>query len=488
MIMECIIASSEAQASSWQIEENRIESSSVSPIDYGLMTAKTGEERYWALYNAHADAVRLGKKISYQGVGDIQIVIPKDAQWIPLAKENDFSGVTITVENNHKDFALFSMVNKGKVIDIDQSALDGSNFRQYEKLKRGIVLLVLIDENPWVENRKGYNYGASRNDILLLKNGVAQNKTIMPWGDVNTTKPSCQYIVTSKDQKVIKNLTMVRSASSSHKTMIFTIEGQNNVLIDNVSLITPEEDEKYGDRAIGIDNCTNVIIRNLTIQGTYSQSDKFGYGISMNNNWNTRFINLVAEGKWGVFGTNNMNTVTLEDCNVNRFDIHCYGRDVTMKNCYFHDYYNQFSSVYGTIYYEKCTFDKFIPYLNESSYHCYTPFALRIKNCVWNVSKKYGDAAICFMGSDDDEFKNRPELRQIAWPNVIVNGLKINVPEELTECHVFYVSGSASNGKEIVNINRVKIKNVVIKEGVQLKMSNRSFKTVNNIRLVVKKK
>lgn len=55
--------------------------------------------------------------------------------------------------------------------------------------------------------------------------------------------------------------------------MLFTIEGQNNVLVENVKLITPEDPHKYGDSALSIVDCTNVTIQNVNISGTYSQRE-----------------------------------------------------------------------------------------------------------------------------------------------------------------------------------------------------------------------
>lgn len=457
----------------------------LSPNDFGLKEAKTGEERYWALYNTHTEAIRQGKDVSYKGVGDISITIPKEAKWIPLANNTDFEGITITVENPNVDIALFSMVKRGYPIDIDQALLDKGNFRRYDKINKGMVLLILKDENPWVVKRKGYDYGAIRNDILLLKNGIAQNKAIMPWGDKRTTKPTCQYIYCDECKKTVKNLTLVRTKTSTHKTMLFTIEGQNNVLVENVTLITPEDKQKYGDSALSIVNCANVTFQNVTINGTYSQKDKYGYGISMNNDWNTTFKGLVADGKWGVFCTNNTNTVTLEDCNLNRFDIHCYGRDITMRDCYFHTYYNQFSSVYGRVLYDNCTFSDFVPFITETSYNCYTPFTLEFKNCTLNLTPKYGMTALCAMGTVDGEQNKRLELSQVAWPNVIIDGLKVLIPESIKEFHVFNVSSSGTKRK-ISNLSRVSVKRLEVSNDAQLRLSNREIVTENKIKFTVK--
>ena len=37
----------------------------ISPLDYGLREADSGVARYWALYNAHADALARHQQVSY---------------------------------------------------------------------------------------------------------------------------------------------------------------------------------------------------------------------------------------------------------------------------------------------------------------------------------------------------------------------------------------------------------------------------------------
>ena len=77
-----------------------------------------------------------------------------------------------------------------------------------------------------------------------------------------------------------------------------------------------------------------------------------------------------------MFGNNNVNKAMLQNCDINRFDIHCYGKDVSFEKCSFVDFYNQFSSVYCELYFRSCTFTSFFPILMEYSYNAYTGFDL----------------------------------------------------------------------------------------------------------------
>ena len=96
-------------------------------------------------------------------------------------------------------------------------------------------------------------------------------------------------------------------------------------------------------------NCVALRLKNVTISGTYSFERKVGYGVYLNNVNGLIVENMFARSKWGIFGTHNLQNVRLEKCDINRFDIHTYGRDVKAVDCKFSSLYNQFSSVYGTI-------------------------------------------------------------------------------------------------------------------------------------------
>lgn len=69
----------------------------LSPKDYGLLSAKNGEERYIALKKCHEDAVKKNVGVSYAGIDTIEISIPNRANCIPLPRYTDFSGVTLIV-------------------------------------------------------------------------------------------------------------------------------------------------------------------------------------------------------------------------------------------------------------------------------------------------------------------------------------------------------------------------------------------------------
>lgn len=427
---------------------------SISPIVYGLQQAKTGEECYEILLRTHKEAVQKGLMVDYRGIDTINLTIPKGAESIPLGSMNDFNGVVFNVTNQSQDVFLFSYVNKSEPIDVPAHLIDKGLFLGMPRLNSGKKLLVIEDQNPWVENRKGYSYGHIRRDMLLLKQGKAQNQTIMPYNNPQSL-PKCKVYDLDIPYLKIENLILNRNDNSSYKTFLCKLVGIDNVQINTVTLNTPNND-MVEDLAINIVDCTNVYFENVTINGTYSRSDYSGYGICMNNIWNFKANKLKAEANWGVFGDNNMNTVSITNSEINRFDIHCYGRDVSFKQVVFNRLYNQFSSVFGTIEFEDCTFNSFIPVLYEPSYDVQNNHDVIFRNCTFNNTNKRN--YLVSLNSITKEKNKRPELVEKCWPSMSIENMKINV-ESSTEVFYVYKSSSTSLAREYLDkVSSVRIK------------------------------
>ena len=407
----------------------------ISPVDFGLFEAQSDSERYEVLYKTHVAALKAGVDVDYSGIDALTIEIPQSAERIPLGKTNDFKGLQLCVKNKSKLFYLFDLQQKTKKINIDKKLLDGYDFSSVPELALGLYQLVIEDTNLWVEKREGHSYGATRRDILLVCDGQARNQTIASYNN-DFSSPVCSFCMLDEEEKpvVIQNLTFVRDEGNTYKVLPFSISQQNNLLIKNVTVKTPES-KLVADAAFDIKNCTNVTFENVTINGTYSRSDYYGYGIQMNNVWNSRFVRLNAHAKWGIFGTNNINTAKLEKCDINRFDIHCYGRDVKMEDCKFSNLYNQFSSIYGTLTYKKCRFVNFVPVLLEPSYNAYTSFNINMEDCVFDANpNRY---FLISAGKLDGPANTRPELAKKCWPNVTIKNMTVNVPDNVNQFVIF---------------------------------------------------
>lgn len=456
----------------------------ISPLEYGLSDATNGIERFNVLMRTHVIADSLGCGVSYDGIAKIEIYIPKSANGIPLTKYTDFGGVEIIVRNMQKHLSLFVLNNDLSQIDVSKEEIEKGDFRKIEQLRQGRKLLVIEDQTPWVKNRRGYNYGADRKDILLLQDGKAVNKTIATYNN-DVSMPQVSFCDADNDPIIIKNLVFTRSTDSKYITYLFSIHNQNDVTISNVSVNTPEDSALYGDACFSISNCANITMADININGTYSQSNKFGYGFSMNNVWNSLFERIKAFGKWGVFGTNNMNFVTIVDSDINRFDIHCYGRDVYCENVSFKDLYNQFSSIYGKVDFNRCFFNNCIPVLYESSYNAYTPFDLNFKNCSFKLNKKNNYIITLFGVSR--AYNDRPELCRKCLPNITIIDSTVELGDDVSNWYLIQTGGSQY--KDTFDyISNIKLKKVIVhnSKNKTFYLYSEPIKTTKNVKKTIK--
>ena len=423
----------------------------ISPLDRGFKEAKTGVERYLILQKVHAEAFKKNVNVDYSQMPSIiDVEIPNDAVPIILTKINDFKGITIRVKNNQKDLFLFARTEQLTPIDIPKHIIDSGNFQTIDKLNKDKCILVIYDENVWTE-RSGYGYNVIRKDILFVDKGESKNQVIKPYNNRNSS-PICYYRIVNDECTIIKNLSIKRTLNSSHITYAVQLSNLNDILIDRLYIETPQN-ELHGDTAIGIYNCTNLKMENVLINGTYSQKNKYGYGIHMDNVYSSTFNNLNATGNWGIFGTYNISEVILENCKINRFDIHCYGKNVYCKNTLFSKLYNQFSSFYGTLTFDKCHFRNFIPVLLESSYNSYTEFSLHLKNCTWDVNSVQN--YLVHAGYLGDISNKRIELSQKFLPNIIIENLMINVPVDVEK--VFIIHPITVSTKNEIRFSKIRI-------------------------------
>lgn len=397
--------------------------------------SKFNSNNFEVLRQTYIYACKEGYSISYEGIDTIKLDIPKTAKPIQLPNITDFRNVVFEVNNSHKDFSLFEYSHNINTIEIDAESFSKSDYSTIKKFNDKNILLIIKDKNSWVKERAGYSHPHVRQDIILINNGESQNELIQSYENVYSN-PEFSYCDVTNDSVVIKNINFIRTEESTHKTFLLRVTNSNNISISNLYLKTPDSN-LYGDAALTFINCANIWMSDVLINGTYSQKDKYGYGISMNNVYNCHFKNVSGNGAWGVFGTNNVNTVHIEDCNLNRFDIHCYGRDVICSNTNFHSLYNQFSSFFGTLRYDNCSFDNFVPVLIDGSYSAYTEFNLYLTDCSIRVDPNR--PFLCNMTHSKFLLDSiRPELKRLEYPNIEIKNLDINSNTNLNIYYLFH--------------------------------------------------
>lgn len=452
---------------------------SLSPIDYGVLEAKNGFERYESLLRCHQIAVQTGAAVNYKGIDSLYLEIPHNAKSIPLPDNTDFCGVVLSVKNNTQDIYLFTKINQMQPISITAKEIDLGRINNNSTLSSGLYIVTVKDKKPWVPERLGYGVPHYRRDILLVKDGKAKNKVVMPY-DNPQSEMECYYCKVTKNEKKINNLRFLRLPGSTHKTCLLKAVGENNIKVKNIIVETPEDSVLFADHVFMIEDCTNFTFEDVTVYGTYSQINKYGYAFCLNNVWNHKAIRVNASGKWGVYGNNNINTALLENCDLNRFDIHCYGKDITSINCRY-TAYTCFSSVYGKVKFDKCMFIKARPVIFDWAYNAYTGFDVLFEKCIFYFDKRYHDFVDLI--SLDETLNERPELNRKCLPNIKIRNCEVYM-EDGQDALYIYRTGNVGYKKDFDYLNSIDIKGLVIhtvNHNINLQLFTNEVRTAKRI-------
>ena len=466
-------------------------------IDESELQGKCGTELFETLRKWHSMAYTTGAELIYPENMVLEVEIPagvRDA--IPLSPYTDFNGCRMIVTNRAvRYFALFSLSDrkKEKPVEIGCDMINSGDYSSMPQLNSGLKLLWIKDRNPWTRRApEEGDYDIFREDVVLIRDGKALNRTIVGY-DRKTSDPQCRYVETDDGQKVICNLTFERSDDSTEHTRLIHIYLQNNVLVRNVKVLTPyvaqdTDDRRYReDYCIRVMNSANVSFEDVEVRGTYSSAKTWGYAVNLENVYNCRFLRFDAEAHWGVFGNNNVNTATLTDCHVNRFDLHCYGRDFTCRGCVFNnqiddlepgqDYcqtnvLNAFASMFGTLRFEDCRFVKSRPVYLRAYYKAYTGFDVVFGDCVFDLHPSF--PYFVTAGLLDEADGPRRELRGKCWPNITMRDCQVNVPDGVRELYLFYALRNSRTISEIGHLSTIEMDGVVMNSSqpIRLKGSN----------------
>lgn len=459
----------------------RTEAKTVYVRDYGILNAKNSVEAYWILLKCHQDAIAEGCFLSYSGISYINLELPQDVISIPLPDKTDFAGVTIRVENRVKDIALFSKSATFTSVCVNKEEIDGGTFCE-ESLTRGKIILAISDKTPWVNNRRGTSDSVIRKDILFLDSGITEMRPISPYNN-DVSLPICEFCSVDISRKEFKNLCFIRSANSNHITYLIKIRGQYNMLIKNVRTKTPESNNMFADGIISIDNSVKIIIDNLNIEGSYSQKDRFGYGIIVNNVHEIALKKVKARTRWGFFCSNNVQNVRIEDCDVNRVDLHCYGKNFECKNCNFKGRDIPFASVYGTVKFEKCQFTQGLPLYLRQEYNANTPFSVIWDKCVFNFHK--GGNSLIGVNGLSKERPSRGELAHKNLPNIMIKDCRINLADNVNNWNLIK-TGNVEWEEPIWNFKEITIDGLEINREATMKLFTSPVMTKDTLRVSIK--
>lgn len=389
----------------------------LNPLQFGLTDTTPPDACYDILLRCHREAQRQQAPVSYAGIDTLRLTIPPDATSLPLTAQTDFAGVVLLVTNTQAPLTLFTLSQPLLDIAPTPQQIDSVTFDADSPLAHGLHLLVIRDDSAWT-HRVGFGYNHYRYDIMVVRDGHGDSRPIMPYANPQS-RPHCSYCPVTDDVKRVGNVQLHRTPASTQITRLLSVVAQHNVLIHDILITTPERTTLYGDAAISVSHSTHVTMRDVEVRHTYSQRTQYGYGYALNNVWNFRALRVKGAAHWGVFGSNNVHSAYLDDCDLNRFDIHCYGRDITCHNCRFSKLFNQFSATYGTVLFDSCTFTDFKPYRNAYSYNAMVPVDVVFRHCTFHLRR--GKNCIIRFDGIMAQRNPRPELTVRYLPNVVLD-------------------------------------------------------------------
>lgn len=401
--------------------------SPLKPEMFGLVQTDDGSN-YDRLLLMYKLAKSINATISWEGYANSTITLTTlRTTPIQLLQVNDFCGVTFEVKNTQQNITLFSAKGGefGKLTTADsviKPYLESLDYSAVPEIGTGtgLWLLKVHDVTTWTVRTDTTPTAVDRYDLILINDGLAYNYPIYSY---TQGSPTFEYVRVDSAPTIIKNLQVVRVAGCTAITYALSISNLNNVLIENMEVVTKEVNGLSHDAAIQANDCSNLTFINVTVNSIYDTTG-YAYGFSFNNIYNLVMDRInTSNYNWGVMGNNYLNTVTMTNSNLNRFDLHLYGRDFQFIHCQFKKTYNQFCNVYGQIIFDGCQFNNTTPILYEGSYNVWTGHDVTFKNCTFkNVTTLFNLYRL------DNTVNSRPELSQKCLPNVNVEYCVFTTP------------------------------------------------------------
>lgn len=363
-------------------------SSELSPYMFGFRPNQA--DSYSEIYLTHLAAKELGTSISYNGIKEVNIRVSAGFESIPLTGQDDFCGAIFHITNTQStgSYILFTLTGEDDIVP-NSITLDNVRNGNYSLDNNKQYTLFVKDTKLWTARRGATSAeDRYREDVICIRNNKAINYPCTTYDtDVSI---ECTLMEDKPYQRYLRNLTAIREDGIGMIKFI-SIEYCSNMEISNVTLNTFKGNNtpKNGDNAFIMKHCALFNITNMNINNVYSVSGS-GHGYELDTVYHIVYDNITGyDNNWGIFGANNVNDVAIYNSNINRFDVHCYGRDIKFYNCTFTgNKYNQFSGMYGIISFEDCIFgSQFLPYLQEGTYNAYTFHELIFKNCQFYANR-----------------------------------------------------------------------------------------------------
>ena len=389
---------------------------------------------------------------------------------IPVKHDINFNDWTFVVKNNCQSssdnpFYLFTINNPSLEIPVSKLDVDSGILTSVTELNHGRKLLIAQDQHVW-DRSSGVSY--YRSDAILVIDGHAQNKPIYPYNTPYTYLVA-RYVDLDNylEHITLNNLKFCRKRCSLYVTNFISVNYSNDVLFDNIKVsFYPSAGtllcDSEHDFCFNIKNCTNVRFTYVNITDTYSTTSTYGYGVQMCTIWNAVFDECLFDAPWGVMGCRCINKMHLNGGQVNRVDIHSYGADIICKGVTFKsdvcpNKWNRFSSLFGMLYFDNCTFDKFIPLAIDSANSIYSGFDVVLRDCTIVLPPQKSIVKMWSIAEPHTVY--RPEMQNICLQNffMINSTVSFGQSSNNTEVVIFDISNAVQTAFDYISMITIRM-------------------------------
>jgi len=313
------------------------------------------------------DAVQISKAHQYANTRDIPIVNHKGEFWlkeiekISIQTDVDWGNTIFHIDEKHNSLTdfRFEVTSKDRPHEIILSEEDKKSFLSAINSGKSTIpilkpyynhLLVIADSDDRIGFRSGASYKGkswAKEDLFYVEEA---GKIIggITWSFKDYTK-LIAYPVDKNYLRIEGGVFYLSGDNPSHKRGYFKNGMQikrSKTIISNqwIGLEPEKEDTTTINPRSGFYAFSNVY--DITLENVrllpYLYTRESGnnvhsgtYGITMGRVLKSHFKNVTAEGSrnhWGVFGTNINKDLKIEDCHLNRVDVHFYCWNLSIVN------------------------------------------------------------------------------------------------------------------------------------------------------------
>ena len=394
---------------------------------------------------------------------------------IPVKYDVDLRGSVIFVNNNNC-YSMYDILNDNETIYSYESSIDKSELKKGKNyftmddnsLPRNCVLHVK-DNNAWsTRNDAGNIYDEFRGELMFHNiMGNCMGELIYGYDD-EATDLYFKYSNYNSRQLTFKgceikiettpNVTIGTINCKRHNTHIsdFFINPKPNSL-NNV---------QFKNSVIHFEDCYNVEVSNIigfNIAGGEGENNGSGYTLRFSRCYKINMHDCNINGYWGCTAMNSVKDIKIDNCTLNRIDIHEYFMDMFIQNCKIYDWGINVGGGRGTLSFNNCKF------INMQRPNVGGQTVVNINNTyggLFDGTISFRDIEIIKDGLDVSLIKvnyvtGTNTRGNVKMPNVIADNIVCReLADDTKNLYIYSLSGATDN-KAIKKANSIYLSNII---------------------------